>query len=221
VQTSLGHKHVTTYLYRESNFHRVNGTSGQAARMQSHHISDEAGFEQIFRQYHTLLCRYAYAIVKDTVAAEEIVQDVFLKIWERRTELEITVSVKSYLYRSVHNGCLNAIAKKKKEVHMDEVSLKIVHQSAVPAADLQTKELEIAISAGLDRLPVECRKIFELSRFGELKYREIAETLGISIKTVENQMGKALRIMREQLAGYLPMMFPFILYYLFQFIPFR
>ncbi|HTF05934.1 MAG TPA: RNA polymerase sigma-70 factor [Bacteroidia bacterium] len=197
----------------------MNGTTGQTEQSELIRIGDEVVFEQIFRQFHPMLCRYAHTILKDVEAAEEIVQDVFLKIWEKRESLVITVSVKSYLYRAVHNSCLNLVDKKKKEVRMDEVPLKIVHQSAAPVEDIQTRELEKAIAGALDQLPEQCRKVFELSRFGNMKYREIAEMLGISIKTVENQMGKALRIMREQLATYLTILGPFFFYHLLQLIP--
>jgi RNA polymerase sigma-70 factor (ECF subfamily) len=200
----------------EFNLQKVNDVAGPTEQTGIIRIGDEAAFEQIFRQYHQQLCRYAFTILKDAEAAEEMVQDVFLKIWERKENLEITVSIKSYLYRAVHNSCLNLSDKKKKEVRMDEAPLKIVHPSANPAENIQTRELEKAIAAGLNQLPAECRKVFEMSRFGEMKYREIADALGISVKTVENQMGKALRIMRAQLAEYLPVLFPFIVYQLFQ-----
>jgi RNA polymerase sigma-70 factor (family 1) len=219
VQTSLSYKHASTYLCEEINLHRVNGTTEQAEQPAIHRIGDEAAFEQLFRQFHPSLCRYAFTILKDTEAAEEVVQDVFLKVWEKRDSLTFTVSVKSYLYRAVHNGCMNLAGKKKKEVRMDEQPLKIVHQSAAPVEDFQTRELEKAIASALNQLPEQCRKVFELSRFGNMKYKEIADTLGISVKTVENQMGKALRIMREQLATYLAISLPFFFYQLSQFIP--
>lgn len=219
MQPSLSYKPAAAYLCQEFNLQKVNGTTGQTEQSELIRIGDEVVFEQIFRQFHPMLCRYAHTILKDVEAAEEIVQDVFLKIWEKRESLVITVSVKSYLYRAVHNSCLNLVDKKKKEVRMDEVPLKIVHQSAAPVEDIQTRELEKAIAGALDQLPEQCRKVFELSRFGNMKYREIAEMLGISIKTVENQMGKALRIMREQLATYLTILGPFFFYHLLQLIP--
>lgn len=219
MQQSLSYLPVATYLCGEINPDKVTGTIGQIENSEMIRIGDEAAFEQVFRQYHPALCRYAFTIVKDQETAEEMVQDVFLKIWEKRESLLITVSMKSYLYRAVHNHCLNLLEKKKKEIRMDEAPLKIVHQSAAPAADMQTKELEKAIADAMQKLPEECRKVFELSRFGELKYREIAVMLGISVKTVENQMGKALRIMREQLAPYLPFLLPFVFHQIFQITP--
>lgn len=204
------------YLCPESNLRKVTVTAGQTEIPIIAHFRDEAVFEQLFRQYHTSLCRYAFSVLKDTAASEEVVQDVFLKIWEKRNELEITVSVKSYLYRAVHNSCLNRIDKKKREVRMDEVPLKVVHHASPPADDMQSRELEKAIADAMQQLPEQCRKVFELSRFGDMKYREIADTLGISVKTVENQMGKALRIMREQLAPYIALGIPFLFYHLLQ-----
>jgi RNA polymerase sigma-70 factor (family 1) len=164
---------------------------------------DEAAFEQVFRHYYAPLCRYAMRFVFESAEAEEVVQQVFTRIWERRAEMNITVSLKSYLYRSVHNGCLNLKQKRQNEMRYRETQLRVVHASSEPLTEMRGRELEKAIANALKVLPEQCRKVFELSRFEELKYREIAETLGISIKTVENQMGKALRIMREQLAPFL------------------
>lgn len=208
-----------TYLCGEINLRKVSDTNLQTESTHLVHIRDEAAFEEMFRGYHQQLCRYAFTIVKDADQAQEMVQDVFLRIWERRGTIEITTSVKAYLYRSVHNACLNLNQQKKKEVRMDEVSLKVIHPSANAEERVQDGELNRAIASGLDKLPAECRKVFEMSRFGEMKYREIADALGISVKTVENQMGKALRIMREQLSDYLPVLFPVFLYQLFQLIP--
>lgn len=217
---ALNHTRTAMYLCAEHNLLKVTETSVHDQSTQPIRISDELEFERIFRQYHQLLCRYAFSIVKDAEHAEEMVQEVFLKIWEKKDSLEFSVSLKSYLYRAVHNSCLNLIDKKKKEVRMDDVTLKIVHPTATAEEKVQHKELDQAIAAALEKLPAECRKVFEMSRFGEMKYREIADTLGISVKTVENQMGKALRIMREQLSDYLPILFPLFFYQLFQFIPF-
>lgn len=210
MQARLTYNAASTYLCEEDNLQKVDVATEQAQQTTAYRIGDETAFEKLFRQFHPSLCRYAFTIVKDIDGAEEIVQDVFVRIWEKRDQIEFTVSAKSYLYRAVHNACLNAVSKNKKEVRMDEVPLKIVHQSAAPSADFQTRELEAEIAKALDQLPEQCRKVFELSRYGNLKYREIAEMQGISVKTVENQMGKALRILREQLAAYLPIAIPFI-----------
>lgn len=184
----------------------MNTVAGPTLTTEALRLGDEAAFGQVFRAHYNALCRYAMGIVGDAENAEEVVQDVFLRIWEKRETLEITSSLKSYLFRAVHNGCMNHLERHKKKVRLDEAPLKIVHQADTSAPDIQSKELEKAIADALQTLPEQCRRVFELSRFEELKYREIAETLGISVKTVENQMGKALRLMREKLAPFLPLL---------------
>jgi len=133
-----------------------------------------------------------------------MVQQVFFKLWERTETLSITGSVAAYLYRAVHNECLNFI--KHQKVRSNH-RLHVVH-SAKDQADhaskkILAKELETELQAALNELPEQCRTIFQMSRFEELKYHEIATELGISVKTVENQMGKALRLMRLKLAEFL------------------
>ena len=211
MQTILRCESGETYLCREFTPVKVDSKPALTEFTVLTRISDEATFERVFRQFHVPLCRYAFTIVRDAVLAEEVVQDVFLKIWEKRETIEFSVSVKSYLYRAVHNGCLNVHEKMKKEVSMDNPQLKVVHPHAAPVTDMQSRELEKEIHAALEYLPEQCRRVFELSRFGNLKYKEIAETLGISVKTVENQMGKALRIMRDRLAPYLTVAFLFFI----------
>lgn len=178
---------------------------------------NEAAFKQLFHFYYASLCRYATGIISSAEDAEEIVQQVFLRIWERREALNITVSFKAYLYRSVHNASLNHKQRRKNDVRFDDLPLRIVHAAEV-SHEMDVKLLEKEIGKALNSLPEQCRKIFELSRFEELKYREIAELLDISIKTVENHMGKALRIMREQLSAYLPLLLITTSYGLFHLI---
>lgn len=167
---------------------------------------NERIFEVIFRKYYQSLCNYANSMLKEIDEAEEVVQNLFSGIWEKRTELEISVSLKSYLYRAVHNHCLNRIKHLKiREEYQQyansyyESSYESVSQSVIK------NELERKIEEAIDKLPEQCRLIFRLSRFEELKYHEIAEQLGISPKTVENQIGKALKILRVELAEYLPL----------------
>lgn len=138
----------------------------------------------------------------DPDEAEDLVQQAFVKLWEKRTSLDITWSVKSYLYKMVHNAALNQIrhAKTKEKYHQFNAQpLENAHE--MPEDTLP--ELRQKFQKALQDLPPQCRNIFELSRFEELKYREIAEQLQISVKTVETQMGKALKMMRLHLADYL------------------
>jgi len=165
---------------------------------------DETAFEKLFRLYYERLCRYADQFLKDSSLAEELVQDLFVTIWENKVNLNLQVGIKPYLYRAVHNRCLNSIKHEQVKKNYSN-SFKAngsagVHQNEQP---LEAKELTKRIGNAIEKLPEECRKVFRLSRFEEFSYKEIADYLGISVKTVENQMGKALKIMRRELADYL------------------
>ncbi|WP_229213723.1 RNA polymerase sigma-70 factor [Dyadobacter psychrotolerans] len=169
---------------------------------------DEKAFEQTFRKYYERLCNYACSLLKDEEESEEVVQTVFLTIWEKRSDLEITLSLKSYLYRSVHNHCLNRFKHASvREAHKEyaERFIPQSHESVTEA--IHANELEERIEKAVGNLPEQCQKAFRMSRFEELKHQEIADRLGISIKTVENQIGKALKILRTALADYLPSLF--------------
>ncbi|MEZ4903317.1 MAG: RNA polymerase sigma-70 factor [Spirosomataceae bacterium] len=145
--------------------------------------------------------------MRDTEEAEEIVQNVFVTIWEKRETIEITQSLQSYLYRAVHNHCLNRIKHQKvRDEHQQyvqdyqEVSYESVSET------VYKNELEQQLSKSIEKLPEQCRIIFKMSRFEELRYQEIADKMGLSVKTIENQIGKALKILRTELADYLPML---------------
>ncbi len=167
---------------------------------------NEQMFEQVFKTHFKNLHGYAFSIIKDDSLAEETVQNVFYKIWEKRTELNIDITLKAYLYRAVHNESLNHLKheKVKERYRLHAVAGTSFHEQAA-SKKLVMKELETNLRHALNDLPEQCRTIFQLSRFEDLKYREIAEELSISVKTVENQMGKALRILRSKLADYLPL----------------
>ena len=168
---------------------------------------DLTAFEMLFRTYYQPLCNYAFTFVQDRDEAEEIVQSTFLNIWEKRESLSIHTGVKPYLYAMVRNACLNVLKHEKIKQQHATMEMAIAERSVESVArTVMATELETKIYQAMDHLPEQCRLIFKLSRFEELKYAEIAEQLDISIKTVENQMGKALRIMREQLRDYLPLL---------------
>ncbi len=167
---------------------------------------NESIFEETFRKYYQSLCNYANSILKEMDESEEIVQQLFLNIWEKRSELEINISLKSYLYRAVHNHCLNRIKHLKVREEYSQYANNYYDSSYESVSQTVVKnELESKIEAAIKKLPEQCRIIFNLSRFEELKYNEIAEQLEISPKTVENQIGKALKILRIELAEYLPL----------------
>lgn len=168
---------------------------------------DITAFEMLFRTYYQPLCNYAYTFVQDRDEAEEIVQSTFLSVWEKKETLEIRTAVKPYLYAMVRNACLNVIKHAKVKSQHVEFELAYAERSTESVArTVMASELESRIYRAMEALPEQCRIIFKLSRFEELKYQEIAEQLGLSIKTVENQMGKALKIMRDQLKDYLPLL---------------
>lgn len=168
---------------------------------------DEQVFETIFRTYYERLCNYANTILNDMDEAEEMVQGAFLTVWEKHDTLEIHTSVKSYLYRAVHNSCLNRVKHYKvRKTYGDAVKKQSepLHDDA--SQDLIGSELDAIVANAIDSLPDQCRLVFKLSRFENLTYAEIAEQLGISVKTVENHMVKALKVLREKLKDYLPVL---------------
>jgi RNA polymerase sigma-70 factor (ECF subfamily) len=164
---------------------------------------ESSAYDVVFRRYYEALCHYAAKFTEgDLDEAEDIVQQTFVKLWERRSALEITHSIKAYLYKTVHNACLNRIRHLQTKNRYQQFNAgQLENQHAYQ--DETSQELGAKFRRAMDDLPPQCRHIFELSRFEALKYREIAEQLDISIKTVETQMGKALRILRVQLADYL------------------
>ncbi|MCU7548965.1 RNA polymerase sigma-70 factor [Chitinophagaceae bacterium LB-8] len=166
---------------------------------------NEAAFEHVFKSHFKGLHGYACSILKDEAAAEEMVQNVFFKLWERTGNLSLSGSLTAYLYRAVNNECLNYLKHQKvKMKHGLFVAHRKEELAESASGKLQLRELEARLQSAMNDLPEQCRMIFQLSRFEELRYREIAEQLGLSIKTVENQMGKALKILREKLADLLP-----------------
>ncbi len=166
---------------------------------------NENVFEQVFRLHYQRLWNYAAGILNDMDEAEEVVQQMFLNVWEKRTVIEISVSFKSYLYRAVHNACLNKLKQNKvRKLYADEQIQTTEEAYEHTSQTILKTELEKQIHNAINALPEQCRLVFKLSRFEEMKYAEIATHLGISVKTVENHMGKALKIMREQLKDYLP-----------------
>jgi RNA polymerase sigma-70 factor (ECF subfamily) len=169
-------------------------------------LTEIADFELLFKTHYSRLCSYANLFLNDPDAAEDVVQEVFFKLWKSRLELIINTTIKSYLFRAVRNGCMNVI---------DHISIreayKIVNEEDIKSSESESideavvSELEQRIKESIDQLPSERRKIFIMSRFDGMKYREIAEKLNISVKTVENQMYQALRFLRENLVDYLPL----------------
>jgi RNA polymerase sigma-70 factor (ECF subfamily) len=168
--------------------------------------TNEPELDQLYLQHYAGLSRYAFTMVNDRVMAEEMVQQVFFKLLDRATPIAIQTSVKAYLYRAVNNECLNHIKHLKVKRGFEAHNSSIMKQMPdTPAGKLQLKELEEKLRYATNNLPEQCRVIFQLSRFEQLKYAEIARQLNLSVKTVETQMSRALKKLRVQLADYLPL----------------
>jgi RNA polymerase sigma-70 factor (ECF subfamily) len=167
---------------------------------------DAKVFESVFREYYVPLCVHVRRYLIDAESAEEVVQDMFFKMWERREVLSVHSSLNAYLYKAVTNQALNYI-KYQKIAHQykEYVGFNTDIASAITAHEaLVSSDLEGKINSLIKSMPERRRMVFEMSRFEGLKYMEIAEKLNISVKTVEIQMSKALSFLRDQLKEYLP-----------------
>jgi RNA polymerase sigma-19 factor, ECF subfamily len=161
---------------------------------------DTGQFESLFRSSYASLVRYAKTIIKDHDTAEEIVQDLFVRLWQDRQKLEIESSLNGYLFRAVHNRCLHWLSHSRVvEKHAREMADRETQSPVNPAEIIQYNELQLRIAEILEKLPEKCGRIFCMNRFEGLKYTEIAEKLSVSVKTVEANMGRALKEFRKAL----------------------
>ena len=161
---------------------------------------DTGQFESLFRSSYVSLVRYAKTIIRDHDTAEEIVQDLFVKLWQDRQKLTIEISLNGYLFRSVHNRCLHWLDHSRVvDRHAREMAAGEMQNAQSPVEIIQYNELQLKIADILEKLPVRCGKIFCMNRFEGLKYSEIAEKLSVSVKTVEANMGRALKEFRKAL----------------------
>lgn len=152
-------------------------------------------FEILFKEHYNTLANYAYSILKNKENAEDVVQDVFVKLWQNTPDVITTPQVKFYLVTATKNNCITFLRKhaRKSFVQPEDAHLTQLEEPTRK----EEQDITKVINKALATLPPQCMAIFKLSRFGKLTYQQIADELGISVKTVENQMGKALRIMRE------------------------
>jgi len=165
---------------------------------------DEKAFKELFLVQYAGLCAYANKYLNDMDQAEETVQDLFFNLWQKRERLEINLSMEAYLFRSVRNACLNMLKHIKiREIYKETHERELRESESKHDAPLETSELEAAIEAAIESMPPERKRIFKMSRLEGMKYREIAGALNLSVKTVEAQMGKALKYLRECLNDYL------------------
>jgi RNA polymerase sigma-70 factor (ECF subfamily) len=153
---------------------------------------DGQAFENYYKLHYTYFFLCACNYLKDAALAEEIVNDVFITIWQDAGKINIGTSLKSYIYRAVINRSLNALDKNRR-VRENQKELSRLPEGTFELREMEENELKIRLYQAIDQLPEQCRKVFRMSRFEELKQQEIADQLGISIKTVKNHITHALK----------------------------
>ena len=169
--------------------------------------NEDISFEETYTAYFPILYNYAYSITKDYAVAEDVVSDVFMKLWEERNVLLIETSVKSYLFKSVYNQCINVLQKEKVrqkyENYINHLQYIYEGDSDYPLSSLIESELAETLQKAIEKLPPQCRKIFEMSRIEGQTHEEIARNLGVSINTVHMQIRRALSKLRVELKDFL------------------
>jgi RNA polymerase sigma-70 factor (ECF subfamily) len=171
------------------------------------HSGDTNAFSFLFRKYYGPLYQFAGRFVKDTQAAENIVQDVFVKLWINRKNWHIKSSLKSYLYTAVKNHSLNYLKQEKRIISAGLDSNYQDNFAVSPEEKLFEKEMFEAIHQAIQELPQQCRQVYLMKRYDGLKYTEIAEILDISVNTVKTQMKRALKSLLKNLAYLMPRLF--------------
>ena len=165
----------------------------------------EQAFEQVFKTNFRNLHAYAHTIIRDEIMAEEIVQNVFCRLWEKKSKVDIQTSLTAYLFKSVYHESLNYLKHLKvRAAYSRYAQVQMNNHSDHAEKKILLGDLESKLNKALSELPEQCRTIFQMSRFEELKYQEIADRMGLSVKTIENQMGKALKLLRLKLVDFLP-----------------
>lgn len=155
-------------------------------------------FQRVFEQYYNTLCNYALNYLNEIATSEDVVQEVFTRIWEKRKDLIQSDTIRFYLFSAVRNNCLTYMQKEKRagitalnDYEVSDEPRNNLEDTAQPEVDYKAK-----LSEAMNQLPPKCREVFLLSRMSNQSYKEIADSMEISVKTVENQIGKALKILR-------------------------
>lgn len=162
--------------------------------------SPSLAMEYLYTQYYTVMCGIVYSIIKNNQAAEDIVQELFLYIWRKRENLEINTSLPAYLRQAARNRSLNYIRNQKVVVFKGEEMLELMADDHLNLEQNQSAhDLGIEIEQQIMALPEKCGIVFALSRYENMSYSEIATELDISVKTVEHQISKALKILRNNI----------------------
>lgn len=159
---------------------------------------DERAFRTIYDNHVIMLKSFIKSYTKNAAQADDIVQDTFLKIWSIRESLDVKKSIKSLLFKTAYNLLIDKYRKKQREVTMLDAWMHRRLMDTIKEDETQEKEKLELVKTAIEKLPPRCKEVFVLSKFEQLKYKEIAERLNISVKTVEVQMGKAFKIIREE-----------------------
>ncbi|MGV8090542.1 MAG: RNA polymerase sigma-70 factor [Mangrovibacterium sp.] len=167
-----------------------------------HHVVFEVDFDEIYLLYYPRLLLFAIKLTGNKEESEEIVQDVFIRFWLKGSYSHIKFSIKAYLFRSVHNACLNYLKKAKGKETNSYAESVFVNETIEFCDPLLLDELETAIQKTVEELPAQCKKVFLLHRDEQLTYREIAENMNISVKTVETQISRAIKVLKKSLVEY-------------------
>ena len=166
--------------------------------------NDERAIELLFERFFDYLCAVVYRVIHDYEAARDVVQDIFLDLWKKRQTITVETALRPYLRRAAVNRALNYIKRRKIITNDDEdAALDLPSNSISGQADMERAELETRIYSVIESLPPKCKLVFGMSRFENMSYQEIADALDISVKTVENQISKALKILRSEIYVYM------------------
>jgi RNA polymerase sigma-70 factor (ECF subfamily) len=162
---------------------------------------DKEAFELIFNKYYSVLCILSKRYTADLYMSREVIQNLFIYLWEHKTDLDIICCLKSYLFRATKFNSIRYMEKdRKKEIHLADIPEP--EQDKTFFDHVEYAELQVRIIETIESMPDQCRKVFTMSRFEQLRYADIAERLDISVKTVESHISKALRILEENLSHY-------------------
>ena len=162
---------------------------------------DGQAFELYYKEHYKYFFLAAFTYLKDSGRAEEIVNDVFVRLWETADSIQIESSLRSYIYRAIINRSLNVLDKNKRDLQ-HQIELGRRPEGKVEPREMEENELKLSLYKAIDQLPEQCRKVFMMSRFEELKQQEIADRLNISIKTVKNHITHALKQLNKVLADW-------------------
>jgi RNA polymerase sigma-70 factor (family 1) len=159
---------------------------------------DRSAYKNLFSQYYSWLCNYVYKLTNDNSIAEDLVQEVFINLWEKREQINISSSLKNYLFRACHNQFLQHLRKEKIRIKfLNSIQYEVLFDNYDSESKKIHEDKLEKLNSLISQLPPKCKDIFTKSKLQKMKYKDIAIELNISIKTVENQMSKALKFLKS------------------------